>query len=266
MPMWLCGSQLCALNYQYPDRSMQLNQGLFLRNGTCGFVLQPDVMRTDEFSPFDKKSIRVDPLTISITVIGARHLMKSKRGLVSPFVEIEIVGLDCDSGKFKTVTIADNGLNPVWNRASTDFDIVCPDLALIRFVVQNEDVFGDPNFLGQATYPVKCLRSGYRSVPLKNEHSEPLELSSLLVYIEMRNPKEEEDSEIYSDLQDLRDCQDDLTSRIHELELRGDVSSAQQYRSRLHETEQRIMQKNRERQHRKYSSRQRIVYRRTSTS
>ena len=33
-------------------------------------------------------------------------------------------------------------------------------LALIRFIVQDEDVFGDPNFLGQATYPVQCLRSG----------------------------------------------------------------------------------------------------------
>lgn len=55
---------------------------------------------------------------------------------------------------------ADNGLNPVWTKATTDFDIVCPDVALIRFVVQNEDVFGEPNFLGQATYPIKCLRPG----------------------------------------------------------------------------------------------------------
>lgn len=31
--------------------------------------------------------------------------MKSKRGLVSPFVEIEIVGLDCDTSKYKSVTI-----------------------------------------------------------------------------------------------------------------------------------------------------------------
>lgn len=31
---------------------------------------------------------------------------------------------------------------------------------MIRFCVQDEDVFGDPNFLGQATIPVRCLRSG----------------------------------------------------------------------------------------------------------
>ena len=45
-------------------------------------------------------------------------------------------------------------------KMTVDFDIVCPELALIRFVVQDEDVFGDPNFLGQATFPVQCLRSG----------------------------------------------------------------------------------------------------------
>ena len=42
---------------------------------------------------------------VLLQVIGARHLMKSGRGYVSPFVEIEIVGLDCDCNKFKTVTI-----------------------------------------------------------------------------------------------------------------------------------------------------------------
>ena len=31
--------------------------------------------------------------------------------------------------------------------------------------------------------------SGYRSVPLKNEYSEPLELAALFVWIDMRNPK-----------------------------------------------------------------------------
>lgn len=33
VPFWLCGSQMLALNYQTPDRPMQLNQGRFLANG-----------------------------------------------------------------------------------------------------------------------------------------------------------------------------------------------------------------------------------------
>ena len=54
---------------------------------------------------------------------------------------------------------ADNGLNPVWNE-QCEFDIVNPELAMIRLVVQDEDMFGEPNFLGQATYPVRGLKPG----------------------------------------------------------------------------------------------------------
>ena len=64
---------------------------------------------------------------------------------------------------FTCVFSDDNGLNPVWNE-QCEFDIMNPDVALIRFLVQDEDMFGDPNFLGQATYPVKCLRTGTGAV------------------------------------------------------------------------------------------------------
>lgn len=37
-------------------------------------------------------------------IIGARHLVKSGKGIISPFVEIEITGLDNDKNKFKTTT------------------------------------------------------------------------------------------------------------------------------------------------------------------
>lgn len=77
---------------------------------------------------------------------------------------------------------ADNGINPIWNDIC-EFELTNPELALIRFLVQDEDMFGDRNFIGQATFPVKCLRSGYRSVPLTNAFSEELELASLLVHI-----------------------------------------------------------------------------------
>lgn len=48
---------------------------------------------------------------------------------------------------------ADNGFNPMWNEAC-EFEIFNPYFALIRFLVQDEDMFGDSNFIGQATYPV----------------------------------------------------------------------------------------------------------------
>ena len=86
---------------------------------------------------------------------------------------------------------ADNGFNPVWNEGC-DFNILNADLALLRFVTQDEDVFGDPNFIGQAVFPVLCLKTGFRSIPLRNTMNEELELSTLLIHIEVKSGKEDE--------------------------------------------------------------------------
>lgn len=66
------------------------------------------------------------------------------------------------------------------------FEIYDPSLAFLRFVVYEEDMFSDPNFLAHATFPIKGIKSGFRSVPLKNGYSEDIELASLLVHCEMQ--------------------------------------------------------------------------------
>uniref|UniRef100_A0A8C0BM48 1-phosphatidylinositol 4,5-bisphosphate phosphodiesterase gamma n=1 Tax=Buteo japonicus TaxID=224669 RepID=A0A8C0BM48_9AVES len=186
LPMWICGSQLVALNFQTPDKPMQLNQALFMLGGRSGYVLQPDIMRDESFDPFDKNSLKiVEP----ITILGARHLPKNGRSIVCPFVEVEVCGSEYDNSKNKTDVVADNGFNPVWLFKQFVFDINNPEFAFLRFVVYEEDMFSDPNFLAQATFPVKGLKTGYRSVPLKNSYTEDLELASLLIHIEIINAK-----------------------------------------------------------------------------
>jgi phosphatidylinositol phospholipase C gamma-1 len=44
-----------------------------------------------------------------------------------------------------------------------EFPVANPDFALLRFLVQDEDVFGDPNFIGQATYPVSMTVAALRT-------------------------------------------------------------------------------------------------------
>lgn len=108
VPFWNCGSQMVALNYQTPDKPMQINMGKFKENGGCGFILKPDFMFDEKYNPYDKKSIEksVKPVTVMLRVIGARHLSKSGRGTASPFVEVEIIGADYDTGtKLVTKTI-----------------------------------------------------------------------------------------------------------------------------------------------------------------
>jgi len=91
-----------------------------------------------------------------------------------------------------------------------------PDIALIRFLVQDEDVFGDPNFLGQAVYPIKSLKPGYRSVQLKNQFSEEMELSSLLIHLEIRGAKDE-DEDLYSSIKQLRDQLQTISNEISQV-------------------------------------------------
>lgn len=130
-------------------------------------------------------------------MLGARHLPKNGRSIVCPFVEVEICGADYDSCKCKTdvvgktavcghdrvkpqqvsfgligsaagvptlfyflTFIADNGLNPVWVQKQFVFDINNPTFSFLRLIVYEEDMFSDPNFLAQVTYPVRLLRTG----------------------------------------------------------------------------------------------------------
>uniref|UniRef100_A0A673LS55 1-phosphatidylinositol 4,5-bisphosphate phosphodiesterase gamma n=1 Tax=Sinocyclocheilus rhinocerous TaxID=307959 RepID=A0A673LS55_9TELE len=212
-PLWMCGCHMVALNFQTADKYMQLNSALFSLNGGTGYVLQPEPMRSDSYDPHqEKKNIR---FTITIRVIGARHLPKPGRSIASPFVEIELCG-QTEDNKFKTIVCHDNGLNPIWLGPNCQpsetftFSVYEPDLTFLRFVVFEEDMFSDPNFLAQATFPVKGVRSGYRSVPLKNGFSENLELASLLVYVDIQQVEEE----LYSSSKQLQKKQAELSNEF----------------------------------------------------
>uniref|UniRef100_A0A0G4F8U8 Phosphoinositide phospholipase C n=1 Tax=Chromera velia CCMP2878 TaxID=1169474 RepID=A0A0G4F8U8_9ALVE len=50
-PFWLAGAQLVALNYQTPKEQMWVNEGFFLSNAACGFVLKPACMRAVSSQP-----------------------------------------------------------------------------------------------------------------------------------------------------------------------------------------------------------------------
>lgn len=159
----------------------------------------------EKFQPFPSVS----------QVLGARHLPKLGRSIACPFVEVEICGAEYDSNKFKTTVVNDNGLSPVWapTQEKVTFEIYDPNLAFLRFVVYEEDMFSDPNFLAHATYPIKGIKSGFRSVPLKNGYSEDIELASLLVFCEMR-PVLESEEELYSSCRQLRRRQEELNNQL----------------------------------------------------
>ncbi|MFH4973935.1 hypothetical protein AB6A40_000644 [Gnathostoma spinigerum] len=195
IPMWNSGCHMVALNYQTGDRAMQLNQGRFLANGQCGYVLKPAYMMDEAFAPNDISKISSScPVHLSIQIIGGRHLSRKdkNKGICSPVVQVDIIGLPDDTRTAKTHAITSNGLNPIWNE-QLSFDIHCPEAALLRFSVEDGDFVGpktDP-FIGQAVFPIDCIRTGYRSVPLRNRYSEELELASLLIFVGLSRIRDE---------------------------------------------------------------------------
>ena len=80
VPMWGCGSQMAALNYQTGDKPMQLNQAKFLDNGRCGYLLRPEYMFKDGYLPSDRggpAESGVALLEMTVTIVAARHLYRS---------------------------------------------------------------------------------------------------------------------------------------------------------------------------------------------
>jgi len=207
-PMWNSGCHMVALNYQTGDKPMQFNEGKFIANGRCGYVLKPVYLLDETFRPDNPETVKGNcPIILKITVIAGRQLSRKdkNKGICSPFVDIEIVGLGFDSAAQRTRSISSNGLNPIWEE-EFEFRIICPEMSLIRFNVEDGDFVGaksDP-FIGQAVFPVDCLRPGYRSVPLLNHFSEPQELAALLVKVDILTSEGEKLKDVHKSLHNAR--------------------------------------------------------------
>jgi phosphatidylinositol phospholipase C, gamma-1 len=133
------GSQMIALNYQTPDKPMQILMGKFRDNGGCGYRLKPNIMLMDDYDPNDPSYEGLDQVLVTLRIIAARHLFKSGRtNISSPLVEVEVLGAPYDSGiKHRTKAISDNGFNPIWNEIC-EFRVRNSAIALLRFEVQDE--------------------------------------------------------------------------------------------------------------------------------
>ena len=136
---------LCLIVFPCPDKHMWLNEGRFLDNGKCGYILKPEFFRTPG-ATFDpnmtqhpsgknmKFSVEVrqwipslsSPLSSVLSlqtpqsllrfgavlckqIISGSQLTKPNRSdtgeVIDPFVEVEIVGLRADCAKYTTRVI-----------------------------------------------------------------------------------------------------------------------------------------------------------------
>uniref|UniRef100_A0A8D0ECZ8 1-phosphatidylinositol 4,5-bisphosphate phosphodiesterase n=1 Tax=Salvator merianae TaxID=96440 RepID=A0A8D0ECZ8_SALMN len=182
---WNAGCQMVSLNYQTPDLAMQLNQGKFEYNGSCGFLLKPDFMRRPDrtFDPFSETPVDgVIAATCSVQVISGQFLSDKKIGT---YVEVDMYGLPTDTirKEFRTRMVMNNGLNPVYNEESFVFrKVILPDLAVLRIAVYDDN----NKLIGQRILPLDGLQAGYRHISLRNEGNKPLSLPTIFCNIVLK--------------------------------------------------------------------------------
>ncbi|KAF3839582.1 hypothetical protein F7725_018299 [Dissostichus mawsoni] len=190
---WKCGCQIVAMNFQTPGLMMDLNIGWFRQNGNCGYVLRPAIMRehVSYFSANTKDSVPgVSPQLLHIKIISGQNFPKpkgsgAKGDVVDPYVYVEIHGIPADCAEQRTKTVNQNGDNPLFDE-SFEFQINLPELAMVRFVVLDDDYIGD-EFIGQYTIPFECLQPGFRHVPLQSLTGEVLQHTLLFVHVAITN-------------------------------------------------------------------------------
>ncbi|KAL2078220.1 hypothetical protein ACEWY4_025905 [Coilia grayii] len=183
LPFWLHGMQLVALNYQTDDLPMQLNTALFEANGHCGYVLKPPVLWErscplyQNISPMERDTEGMLPTTYTITVVSGQNVCPGNTS-GSPCVELEVLGAPSDCCHVRTKPIHRNPLNPMWSESVT-LAVHCEDLAFLRLAVVEHN---SSQVTAQRILPLRALKTGYRHVPLRNQHNEPLEVSSLFIF------------------------------------------------------------------------------------
>ncbi|CAG5895997.1 unnamed protein product [Menidia menidia] len=195
VPMWNVGCQIVALNFQTPSKEMHLNQGRFLPNGFCGYILKPEFMRNLS-SQFNPSSLAKGPWqqckTFNVMVISAQQLPKinkdKQKSIVDPLVRVEIFGVPSDNGSKETHYIENNGFNPMWNERF-QFLIQVPELAMVRFVVEDYDTTSQNDLIGQYCLPLTSVQSGYRHVPLHTKRGDVIPSAGLFVHLMLLDSK-----------------------------------------------------------------------------
>ncbi|KAM7369873.1 hypothetical protein PAMP_011163 [Pampus punctatissimus] len=189
VPMWNVGCQIVALNFQTPSEEMHLNQGRFLPNGACGYILKPEFQRSLS-SQFDPNNLTEGPWlkkkTFHVMVISAQQLPKINKdkesSIVDPLVKVEIHGVPADTTSQKTHHIDNNGFNPMWNE-QFQFDIHVPELAMVRFVVEDYDKRSQNDHIGHYCLPLTSVQNGYRHVPLLTKRGDVICTAGLFVHL-----------------------------------------------------------------------------------
>uniref|UniRef100_A0A8C7BTL3 Phosphoinositide phospholipase C n=1 Tax=Neovison vison TaxID=452646 RepID=A0A8C7BTL3_NEOVI len=196
--LWNAGCQMVAMNVQTAGLEMDICDGFFRQNGGCGYVLKPDFLRDAQSSFHPERPISpFKAQTLLIQIISGQQLPKEdtskERSIVDPLVRVEIFGVRPDKSRQETSYVENNGFNPYWGQ-TLSFQVLVPQLALLRFVVEDYNRKSRNDFIGQYTVPWSCMQQGYRHVHLLSKDGISLHPASIFVHISIREGPEGDES------------------------------------------------------------------------
>ena len=172
---WSLGCQLVSLNYGTFDEQLIKADGRFRKNGSCGYALKPEFIRSTDGLQEKPESWKIQVLSGNCIPQPGSKTGTSGVACINPLVKINVYGGDLEKrkGEHKTKVVKKNGLNPVFDDLDGFiFKATNPSLAILSFVVCHHSEEGSEEFIASAAMPVACIREGYRSIPLfDQQHS-----------------------------------------------------------------------------------------------
>ncbi|CDS00652.1 related to 1-phosphatidylinositol-4,5-bisphosphate phosphodiesterase delta 1 [Sporisorium scitamineum] len=176
VPFWGVGAQVCALNWQTFDHSVQLNEALF--SGSDGYVLKPPGLR---IGGDGNTSLGKHRLTLHIAGATDLPLPKGREADdIRPYVTCTLIlpnDLESQPPKQKTGTYKQHKLalvhkgpqptptDPLWNESlqwSFDHD----ELAFVRILVKSDDKFARNPLFAVAAVRLVYAAKGWRFIRL----------------------------------------------------------------------------------------------------
>uniref|UniRef100_H2Y8L4 Phosphoinositide phospholipase C n=1 Tax=Ciona savignyi TaxID=51511 RepID=H2Y8L4_CIOSA len=175
LPLWNAGFQVVALNYQTRCDEMEIYDGKFRQNGSCGFILKPTYQRGLT------EHCVVQAKTIQLKIISGHRLTGKTSNFDESSLQVEVLtsGDPADTNRFNTFF---SGFDPKWNDEFIIY-ISKPDLAMVKFMVKTQN----HERIGQNTMPFTSIAQGYRYIPMLDRSGARIPSASLFVFVEIND-------------------------------------------------------------------------------
>ncbi|KAI0052834.1 PLC-like phosphodiesterase [Auriscalpium vulgare] len=164
---WRCGSQIAALNWQKYDKSVQINEAMFI--GTPGWVAKPAKL----LPGYDAASTTRVRLTGEI--IGLSSLPTKQEGSISVYIRAQLVHFK-NTNEWRSKTIKCKDLKDLQGKADVmfneqfEFTYEGDELAFLRLIVVDNVAYGRDVKMAVFVARVEQLEEGLRFVRLLDMH------------------------------------------------------------------------------------------------